>query len=323
DRAIQFSMTVKEELKEYKIAIGIDYGVSYAGFIGSSFWHEYTVIGDIVNTSARLASLTNENLSVSSRIKDESRIFAFKKVNSIFLKGKNESVDVYSVSKSKEKFKGDFISPFVGREKETGDISKFISKNLKTDRPSIINLIGESGTGKTRLAFESVNLLNLKYFYSSSDPITKESMFAFKTILSSIMSFNLYDSDSFKINLIEKFCRNNFTENCERFTAFLKYMFIQEEDSSLKNLSAKEKLEGIFFVVKEVLISNSRKEAVAYIFDDAMWLDDESAEFIKFIIRERDLSSSIFMFLFREESKTTKKLEAAEAEKLTVKLFNF
>ncbi|MGE3063656.1 MAG: tetratricopeptide repeat protein [bacterium] len=323
DRAVQFSLAVKEELKEYTISVGIDYGVSYAGFIGSSFWHEYTVIGDIVNTSARLATLTDDRISVSSRIKEESRDFAFKKVDSIKLKGKTESVDVFSVSKSKERFKGDFISPFVGREKETSDISKFIAKCMKNSSHCMINIIGESGTGKTRLAFESVNMLNMKYFYSNSDPIIKESMFPFKVFLSSMMLFNLFDTDSVKREMIEKFCEKNFTENCARFSAFLKYFFIQEEDSSLKNLSGKEKLEGIFFVIKEVLIINGRQKRITYIFDDAMWLDDESAEFIKFLIREKELSSSIFMFLFREESRATKKLESAEAEKFTVKLVNF
>jgi len=323
DRAVQFSLAVKDELKDFKISIGIDYGISYAGFIGSAYWSEYTVIGDIVNTAARLATLTDGKLSVSSRISSQSRDFSFQKSGSIVLKGKNEEVEVFSVAKSKEGFKGDFISPFVGREREISEISKFIAKSMKQQRACSVNLIGESGTGKTRLAFESVSTLKLKYFYSNSDPVIKESMFPFKVFLSSIMSFNLYDPDSVKREALEKYCRSRFKSDCERFTSFLRYFFLQEEDVSLKNLSAKEKLEGIFYIIKEVLIENSKSSAFVYIFDDAMWLDDESADFIRYMVRERDLSSSVLMFLYREESRVTGKLESAETERLAIKLSNF
>ncbi|HAV92986.1 TPA: hypothetical protein DCW38_07410 [candidate division WOR-3 bacterium] len=323
DRAVQFSMSVKDELKDFSISIGIDYGVSYAGFIGSQFWQEYTVIGDIVNTSARLATFAENQLIVTSNIKEESKDFSFKKLDSIKLKGKNQPVDVFSVSQTKERFKGDFISPFVGRENETEEISKFIFKCSKANSPGFVNLIGESGTGKTRLAFESVNAHKMKYFYSNSDPIIKESMFPFKVFLSSILSFNLFDSDQTKIEMIDKYCIKYFHENCERFTAFLKYFFIQEEGFSIKNLSGKEKMEGTFFVIKEILMKHSSAGIHAYIFDDAMWMDDDSAEFIKYILRESDISPSIFMFLFREESKTTKKIDSIEIDKITVKLNNF
>jgi len=112
DRAIDAALAVRNiinELPEFgkvqkfkpKVSIGIKSGEMISGNIGSSSLKrlDYTVIGDTVNTAARLQDAAKENQIVISEdcyelIKES---FVCKKVGSISLKNKAKTITVYAV----------------------------------------------------------------------------------------------------------------------------------------------------------------------------------------------------------------------------------
>jgi len=79
--------------------VGVNCGPAVVGNIGCEFRMDYTAIGDTVNTAARLESVAPKgtvliSAEVYKRLKGRIKV---KEVGKIPLKGKNNSVFVYSV----------------------------------------------------------------------------------------------------------------------------------------------------------------------------------------------------------------------------------
>ena len=86
---------------EVKIGIGINTGVATIGNIGSEQKKNYTVVGDTVNLSSRLESITKEYKTplifseyTYGKIKDK---IDCKLMGNVKVKGREQPVDIYTV----------------------------------------------------------------------------------------------------------------------------------------------------------------------------------------------------------------------------------
>ena len=118
ESALQSALDMLRELKTlnrewwekswppFAIGIGIHFGDVLIGSIGSEYKKEFTVIGDAVNTSSRLESLTKEHRfpvlisgDVFDRLEESSRASAVD-LGLIEVKGKLQQIQVYGVRES-------------------------------------------------------------------------------------------------------------------------------------------------------------------------------------------------------------------------------
>lgn len=321
DNALQFALSVCRELEHYNIRVGIDYGVSYAGFLGSRIWSEYTVLGDVVNTASRLSTEACGRLNISERLKGHSSDFSFKQCGSLKLKGKSEPICIFEAIPQSKALDYDFISPFVGREKELKQIKTAIEKS-GSEKPLNIIIHGESGVGKTRLVMEAVTRSALDVLHTAGDPIVKESMHPVKQLFAGIMAFNIHDNDNKKTDAISSYIRSHFKDNADTYIPLMLSFYSIQKARDESNLSAKEKLEATIFILKQILI-NQCSEKTAIMIDDAMWLDEDSIDFLKYLLRDPSLSFLKIFTLFREENEITAKLKALPAEKTDMSITSF
>ncbi len=99
----------KDGLQEVEIGIGINTGYVISGNMGSVDRMDYTVIGDVVNTAARLEGIAGKRqILITSDVYEEIKyVVEAEFIDTISVKGKEKPVDVYEV---KDLIAGKYIS---------------------------------------------------------------------------------------------------------------------------------------------------------------------------------------------------------------------
>jgi tetratricopeptide (TPR) repeat protein len=143
------------------LRVGLNTGEVVAGIQAAL---EYTVIGDTVNTAARLADAAAIGaVYAGARTSTATRhIASWRQLRPLRLKGKREPVEAYELlglhdAPGARSGLGD-EAPFVGREAELGRIAGRLAEVLDRDEPRVLLLTAEAGVGKTRFAAEAERL---------------------------------------------------------------------------------------------------------------------------------------------------------------------
>jgi class 3 adenylate cyclase/tetratricopeptide (TPR) repeat protein len=175
ERAVRAALSMQESLEQVSCTlpeiaglsdlclsqqIGISYGYVFAGHVGTSWRHEYTVMGDEVNLAARLMSVAAaDSITISSDIRRKAQaLFDLDARGQVELRGKSDPVPIFAVSGLRavpEPLRGlrGMRSPLVGREAEWNQLLAAVDQ-LLLKRGQIVSIIGEAGLGKSRLVAE-------------------------------------------------------------------------------------------------------------------------------------------------------------------------
>jgi class 3 adenylate cyclase/tetratricopeptide (TPR) repeat protein len=143
------------------LRVGLNTGPVVAGVQAAI---EYTVIGDTVNTAARLADAAavgavyaGASTSASTR-----HVASWRALRPLRLKGKREPVEAFELlglldAPGTRSGLGD-EAPFVGREPELAWVASRLAEAVDRGEPRTLVVTGEAGLGKTRFAAEAERL---------------------------------------------------------------------------------------------------------------------------------------------------------------------
>ena len=145
-----------------KLHLGINTGPVVAGRLGVGGDAAYAVTGDTVNTAARLLSASEERQVLVSGATRQltAHAFAFEALPPLTVRGKAEPVEVWRLrglaDPARPAQSGDgpgLAAPLIGRQ---GELDQMLAAFERTvgGRAQIVSLVGEAGTGKSRLVAE-------------------------------------------------------------------------------------------------------------------------------------------------------------------------
>jgi ABC-type oligopeptide transport system substrate-binding subunit/class 3 adenylate cyclase len=171
ERAVRAGLDIMATAREYAdevrrgwgvegfaMRVGIHTGEVVAGRVGAGNRVEYSVVGDTVNTAARLeAAATADGILVSEVTQRQvANRFDWGEPRSLQLKGKAEVVVAFPVTGTREAAQrgtAEPITPMIGREAEMRVALELVDR-LAAGRGAVLFIVGDPGIGKSRLAAE-------------------------------------------------------------------------------------------------------------------------------------------------------------------------
>ncbi|GGO13099.1 hypothetical protein GCM10011576_22850 [Micromonospora parathelypteridis] len=139
------------------LRVGLNTGDVIAGIQAAI---EYTVIGDTVNTAARLADAAAVGAVYAGKrtVAATRHVSSWRALRPLRLKGKREPVEAYELlglldAPGTRSGLGD-EAPYVGRETEIGRIAGRLAEVIDQGDPRVLLMTAEAGIGKSRFAAE-------------------------------------------------------------------------------------------------------------------------------------------------------------------------
>lgn len=169
DRAVRAGLAMQGSLREFRqsnpadavrMRIGINTGEVLVGSLAGS---DYTAMGDVVNTAARLQEAAPPGAVLVGAATRElcSPTIRFIDADSIQLRGREQQTAVWrAVAVETATVRRRWLSDvaFVGRTGEVGMLRAMLS-SVVAGRSAIVSIAGEAGIGKSRLVQEGITVL--------------------------------------------------------------------------------------------------------------------------------------------------------------------
>ena len=128
---------------------GVQTGRVFAGFLGSEHRKTYTLMGDPVNTAARMVGKAGDRevVAVASVVHDTRTMFVSDELEPFLVKGKSEPIVAHKVRASTARVRRDSVGArLVGRRREMEVLTHAIG-----ELGEVVELVGSAGVGKSRL----------------------------------------------------------------------------------------------------------------------------------------------------------------------------
>jgi class 3 adenylate cyclase/tetratricopeptide (TPR) repeat protein len=141
------------------LQIGVNRGHVFAAEVGGPARAAYSAMGDTTNTAARITSKTPLGaIYAHPSVLDQSlTLYATRPAEALVLKGKKAPLVVYEVGDEigQRRREGLSVETYIGRTDELRRLRAAL-RGTQNGNGSVIQLVGEAGTGKSRLLREAI-----------------------------------------------------------------------------------------------------------------------------------------------------------------------
>jgi predicted ATPase/class 3 adenylate cyclase len=306
ERAVEFIFKVQEELKDKEsIKTGINYGISFTGFVGSNSFTQYSMYGSAVNLAARLMQSADwgEILITNNCYQKLKFAYDTNYKGEIILKGFEYEVPVFSIKGKKTlRSAAIYLTKFVSRENELAELTGRINRLKSGQNAGMVCVTGEAGIGKSRL-IEELRLrieknTNLKWLRLKCDEIYKLEFYSLRNFL--LNYFEIINNNAGPENLnnfnnlidlliswadIEN---NEIIQDLNRTKLFLQAFLFDDYNEMFSVGDEKLMRENIISAVKSLVLCESTIQPVVIEIEDDQWIDSSTEKFISELLRNAE-----------------------------------
>jgi len=268
-----------------KQRIGINTGRVFAGNIGSDARHEYSVMGDEVNLTARLMSVAQEGqvLISQSTARQIGKRFRLDEKAPVMVKGKSLPVPNYEVRGIVERYETSGParrSPLVGRDGEWQTLWRVAQQAARGDC-QVLDVHGEMGMGKSRVIEELVDRWNGQggaTFFAGCLSYGRHIPYApWITILRELFGLRDDDSDQERREKITSRLAAASPEWIDWAALFAHLLGVPMPESDLlRSLDPKLRQQNLQRIVSSLVTSESEYHPTLLVVDDVQWIDGAS-----------------------------------------------
>jgi len=266
------------------IRIGVSAGRVFATDFGPSYRRSYSIRGDTVNLAARIMGRAgNGQVLVTDAVLSRSRTpFETEELPAFAVKGKRRPVKAFALGAAgRRRLVRHDASPLIGRESELATLFAALEWAIRR-RGGVVELVGEPGIGKSRIVdeltgkVEGVTVLMARCeMYESGTPYKP-----FRGLLREVLGIGAGEDATAAAQRL----RDRVAVNAPHLLAWLPLIGIPmdipmpmtEETARLEDQFRRERLEA----VTEELLEWVLPTPTIFVFDDAHWMDEASADLV-------------------------------------------
>ena len=308
ERALRTGLAMRERMERFNrrwidrlgepldVHVGVNTGPVVAGNVGPDLRLSYTVMGDTVNTAARLVDVAPPGQILVSRstYRLAQGAFTFVVHDSISVKGKREPLAAFELQRAKllpnkSRGLGDLARAFVGREREM-DRLRQVQRDLEDGHGSIVTITGEAGIGKSRLMAEWRAGIGerARWLEGRAFPHTRGLAFGpFLDLLRRYAGIKDEDSDAVAHRRLANTIDDLFPGDREAHAIFANLLGMRltaDEAAAIKPLSAETLRRRIFTLVEALFTRLARERPTIVIVEDMHWADRTSVEMVEHLL---------------------------------------
>lgn len=302
ERAVRAALAIREALVrlnasalagrgvELKLRFGINTGPVIVGTVGNDLKMDYTATGDTTNLASRLESLAQPNTILVSAATERlvRGKFEMRSVGPLQVKGKRAAIVAYEVlaaigetsAMSLAESRG--LTLLVGRDEELAQLEACYQR-LQGELPQMAAVVGEAGSGKSRLIHELKQRLAAEHpaiLEARCSSLSQMQPYApWTSMLRHFFDVPLGAGDAEVLAIVRRGLVD-IDPALDAFAPQLAAMFCAPSAAHSAEEGEHHKRET-FEAVAKVVIRLSERRPVLMIFEDLHWIDDPSREMLE------------------------------------------
>ncbi|MGH1488258.1 MAG: adenylate/guanylate cyclase domain-containing protein [Acidimicrobiales bacterium] len=293
DSMLEASLNITKISSPFALRVGVQRGRVFAGFLGSPYRHTYTIMGDPVNTAARMLgkAADREVVAVDDVLAATRTLYASDSIEPFLVKGKTNAIKASRVFGATDWLQVEApAASLIGRDAEL----KALISGAMTEGATV-QLLGPPGGGKTRILNEFRREMTKRAInrveghcspYSASTPYALLQVVIRRTAQIEVNADPVTAGE-----LLYKSVRHHAPELLPMLPilaipAGAEVAATPESEA----IDAKFVRDRIHEVVRQFLVAVLEPSTI-FVIEDMQWVDDASTEFFEAALLNRDDSA--------------------------------
>ena len=272
----------------FENSIGVSTGMAYCGILGNDILRQYTVIGDVVNLSARLAGIQKKNIFCDKPTYISSnKSIHYSGHQMVTVKGKADPLPVYTpLGIIGDEIKKSVTQVSVGRNKELALLLDGLKRAVLGESVTII-IEGDSGMGKTKLLADFVAQApggSARIITGTADFVSRNTPYAaLRYIISNLLGIDQLESEKIQMSVYDSLVAR-FGSRASLLNVVLN-LSIPDSDE-IRNMTGTQRVQATHDFLMDILSEETNKQPLVIIIDDAQWKDESTWKLVE-SIREK------------------------------------
>ncbi|CAG0934972.1 adenylate cyclase 10 [Thermoflexales bacterium] len=323
----EMSSTLPQQvgLPDLKLAqqVGVTFGQVFAGYMGTAWRREYTVMGDEVNLAARLMAVAERGqiLVSGSAQRKVQALFSLTARGEVRVKGKSDPVSTFQVTGLRAMtgpLRGleGLHSSLVGRATEWEQLATALQR-LRSGRGQVVSIVGEAGLGKSRLAAElraelptadsAPSHLGVRWFETRCVSFYESASYrSMQELIGQLIDLHSDDGGTAAWRKLRAAVEpwpsaDNAAASLPYLAHFLGLPLSAVMQEKVRYLNAEALQRRTFIALRTLIEMQAQTAPVIFMLDDIHWMDQASLDLLEYLLPLTDVAPIMWLLLYRAE----------------------